>query len=68
MKIIMDRFTNVNYNIPHNTANELLHILKNHSLLELPNDVRSLLRTSQNMCMHIKSTANIVTFHLIAAT
>jgi len=48
----------VNYNIPHSTANELLRILKNHGLLELPNDVRTLLGTPRNVCMHIKSVAN----------
>jgi len=48
----------INYNIPHGTANELLRILKNHGLLELPNDVRTLLRMPRNVCMRIKSVAN----------
>lgn len=45
-------------NIPHNTANTLLRILKNYGHVELPSDVRVLLNTPRNVSNHIKSIGN----------
>ncbi|XP_072760814.1 LOW QUALITY PROTEIN: uncharacterized protein [Anoplolepis gracilipes] len=49
-KLIIER------NICHNTANELLKILKKH--VELPSDVRVLLSTSRNISANIKCISN----------
>lgn len=38
-------------NIPHCIANQLLCILKKYGHMELPNDVRALLRTPRNLCI-----------------
>lgn len=43
----------VEHNIPHNTANELLRIMKKHGHTELPNDVRVLVATPRNASVHI---------------
>lgn len=40
-------------NIPHNTANELLAILRKHGHVKLPNDVRVLLKTPRNASINI---------------
>jgi len=47
----------IEHNVPHNTANKLLQILRKHGHIELPNDVRVLLRTPRNASLHIKSVA-----------
>lgn len=48
----------VERNIAHNTANELLSILKKHGHVELPCDVRILVRTPRNISSHIEALAN----------
>ncbi|XP_029162883.1 uncharacterized protein LOC114934364 [Nylanderia fulva] len=53
----------INCNIPHSCANELLRILITHGHVELPYDVRCLLRTPRNTFMHIKSMGNGRYFH-----
>lgn len=45
----------IQHNIPHNFANELLKVLRKHGHIELPCDIRVLLRTPQNAFVHIKS-------------
>lgn len=45
-------------NIPHNTANKLLKILKNHGHIELPNDVRVLVHTLRNASVNIIPVGN----------
>lgn len=45
-------------NIPHNNANELLPILKNHGHVELPSDIRTLLYTPRKVSINIKSIGN----------
>jgi len=48
----------VEQNSAHNTANELLAILRKHGHVDLPNDVRVLLTTSRNASANIKSLGN----------
>ncbi|KYM96522.1 hypothetical protein ALC62_12823 [Cyphomyrmex costatus] len=45
----------IKHNIPHNTVNELLQILKKHGHSELPNDIRTLMSTPRNASVNIKS-------------
>lgn len=45
----------VERNIVHNTANELLAILRKHGHIDLPSDVRLLLQTPRNASLNIKS-------------
>ncbi|XP_067204218.1 uncharacterized protein [Linepithema humile] len=42
-------------NIAHNTVNELLTILRKHGYVDLPKDVRVLLKTPRNASVNIKS-------------
>jgi len=48
----------VEQNIAHNTANELLAILRKHGHVDLPKDVRVLLKTPRNASANIKSLGN----------
>jgi len=48
----------VEQNIAHNTANELLAILRKHGHVDLPKDVRVLLKTPRNGSANIKSLGN----------
>ncbi|EFN89121.1 hypothetical protein EAI_12487, partial [Harpegnathos saltator] len=40
--------------ISHNTANKLLHILRKHSHIELPKDIKSLVHTPKSASINIK--------------
>lgn len=51
-KLIIER------NVPHNTANELLRILRKHGHTELPCDVRALVNTPRNASVNIKRMGN----------
>lgn len=44
----------IEYNISHNAANKLLHILRKHSHIELPKDIRSLVHTPKSASINIK--------------
>lgn len=44
----------IEHNIPHNSANELLRILRKYGHAELPNDVRTLVHTPRNVSAKIK--------------
>jgi len=48
----------VEQNIAHNTANELLAILRKHGHVDLPKDVRVLLKTPRNTSANIKCLGN----------
>lgn len=48
----------VEHCISHHTANQLLRILRQHGHLELPKDVRMLIRTPRNACTNIKLIGN----------
>jgi len=48
----------IEHNIPHNTVNDILRILKKHGHFELPNDVRVLMETPRNASVNIKSVAD----------
>lgn len=48
----------VEHNIPHNTANKLLVILRRHGHIELPSDVRILLQTPRNASINFKSVGD----------
>jgi len=48
----------IEHNIPHNTVNDMLRILKKHGHFELPNDVRVLMATPRNASINIKSVAD----------
>lgn len=51
-KLIIER------NVPYNTANELLRILRKHGHTELPSDVRVLVNTPRNASVNIKHMGN----------
>jgi len=48
----------IKHNVPHNTVNDMLRILKKHGHFELPNDVRVLMATPRNASVNIKSVAD----------
>jgi len=52
----------VEQNIAHNTANELLAILRKHGHVDLPKDMRVLLKTPRNASANIKSLGNYIHF------
>lgn len=48
----------VEHNISHNTANQLLTILRKHGHLNLPSDIKSLVNTPRNASVNIKAIGN----------
>lgn len=48
----------IEHHVPHNFVNKLLQVLKKHGHVELPNDVRVLLKTPRNTSVYIKSIGN----------